>query len=158
MPRFSKPIDKIGINPVVDPPETILNAIFDQAGRSRGPIPVRGKLNGIDFIQTLVKFRGAWRLYINGPMLKNSGLKVGDTAKVQIEFDPRPRDVPMPAPLVAALRKEKKAKVAFDELPPSRKKEICKYIGSLKSETAIEKNVERIIKILSGESGESGES
>ena len=153
MPRFSKPIYKIGINPVVDPPEAILNTVFDQAGRSRGPIPVRGKLNGAGFIQTLVRFRGAWRLYINGPMLKDSGLKVGDTAEVDIEFDPRPRQVPMPEALTAALRKKKKAKVVFDELPPSRKKEICKYIGSLKSDAAIQKNVERILKILSGESG-----
>src|SRR5215204_6244451 len=102
MPRFSKPIYKIGINPVVDPPEAILNTIFAQAGRSKGPIAVRGKLNGAEFIQTLVKFRGAWRLYINGPMLKESGLEVGDIAKVEIEFDPRPRKVSMPAALAAA--------------------------------------------------------
>ena len=58
------------INPVVDLPDDVLSAIFAQAGRSKGPIPVRGRLNGAEFIQTLIKYEGAWRLYLNGPMRK----------------------------------------------------------------------------------------
>src|SRR5689334_6607280 len=112
MVKFKAKIYKIGINPVVDPPERVLRAIFEQAGKSRGPISVRGLLNGSEFIQTLVKYSGAWRLYINGPMLANSNLKVGDVANVEIEFDPRPRDVPMPTALEKALRRDKTAKAA----------------------------------------------
>ena len=44
--RFKANIYKIGINPVVDPPDKILRAIFTQAGKNKGPIPVRGRLNG----------------------------------------------------------------------------------------------------------------
>jgi hypothetical protein len=73
--------------------------VFAQAGKAKGPIPVRGTVNGADFIQTLIKYQGAWRLYINGQMLKDSGSKVGDTARFEIEFDPRPRDVSMPSHL-----------------------------------------------------------
>lgn len=148
MPRFSKPIYKLGINPVVDPPDNVMGAIFVQAGKSTGPIPVRGSLNGAEFVQTLVRYRGAWRLYINGPMLKDSGLNVGDVADVEIEFDPRPRDVPIPEALATAFRDNAEAKTAFDRLTPSRQKEILKYIGSLKSEDAITRNVERVLKQL----------
>ena len=70
--KFRSKIYKLGINHVADPPEPVLAEIFEQAGRARGPIPVCGKLNGSDFTQTLVKFRGAWRLYVNGRMLKES--------------------------------------------------------------------------------------
>ena len=150
MVKFSSKIYKIGINPVVDPPENVLRSIFEQAGKDKGPIPVRGRLNGADFIQTLVKYQGAWRLYINGPMLKNSDLEVGDTAKVEIEFDPRTRDVPMPGEFAAALRKDQAAKKEFDKLSPSRQKEILRYLSNLKSKESVAKNVERILRHLNG--------
>jgi hypothetical protein len=150
MPRFLATIYKIGINPVIDPPGRALKAVFAQAGKSKGPIPVRGKINGMDFIQTLVKYGGLWRLYINGSMLKASGINVGDRVTIEIEFDPMPRTIPMPGELAAALRKDNRAREAFDDLPPSRQKEIMKYIGSLKTEDAIIKNVRRIIAHLRG--------
>lgn len=151
MAKFTSKIYKLGINPVVDPPDKILGGIFAEAGRSKGPIPVRGKLNGAEYLQTLVKYGGAWRLYINGNMLKDSGLNVGDVARVDIEFDPEPREVEIPPALAAALRKTNNAKAAFEKLTPSRRKEISRYLGSLKTPESIEKNVERIISHLHGE-------
>jgi hypothetical protein len=151
MPRFSSSIYKLGINPVVDPPDGVMQSIFAVAKKSKGPIPVRGKLNGVEFSQTLVKYRGAWRLYINGRMLNASGLNVGDRAAIEIDFDPGPRNVPVPAELAVALRTDKAAREAFDNLSPSRQKEILRYIGSLKTEAAIAKNVDRIIGHLRGE-------
>jgi hypothetical protein len=148
--RFSANIYKIGINPVIDPPDDVLLGIFEQAGKSTGPVPVCGTINGAEFIQTLVKFQGAWRLYINGKMLKASGLKVGDEAKIEIEFDPAPREVPMPMRLRDALKFDKKAKIAFAELSPSRQKEIFKYINSLRTQESIARNVEKILQQLKG--------
>lgn len=148
MPRFSATIHKIGINPVVDPPPEALEGVFEQANRSKGPIPVRGKLNGRPFMQTLVKFRGTWRLYINGPMLKESGLKVGDTAEIDLEYDPSPREVEMLDALVDAFSRDRFAREAFDRLTSSRQKEILRYLGSLKTEASLQKNVERVIQQL----------
>ena len=151
MINFTAKIYKIGINPVVDPPDEVLKAVFVQAGKSKGPIPVRGKLNGADFIQTLVKYQGAWRLYINGQMLVDSGLKLGDDASIELEFDPRPREVAMPAKLQAALQCDKEAKKAFGALPPSRQKDIFRYINSLRTEESIARNVEKIIQQMKGD-------
>ncbi len=147
---FSAKIYKIGINPVVDPPDLVMNFIFDQAGRSKGPIPVCGRIVGAEFIQTLVKYRGAWRLYINVSMLKASGLEVGDVADIEIAFDPRPRTVPVPERFENALAKNKQARAAFDALTPSRQKEILRYLGSLKTEASLERNVEKVIEQMLG--------
>lgn len=152
MAEFTSQIYKLGINPVVDPPNEVLSELFEHAGRSRGAIPVRGRLNGAEFIQTLVKYQGSWRLYINGGMLKDSRLKVGDLAEIQIEFDPKPRDVAMPKKFGEALRKNKRAKDAFDALSPSRQKEILRYLGSLKTAESIDRNIERVMRHLRGES------
>ena len=148
MPRFSATIYKLGINPVVDPPEHVLTAVFEQAGRVKGPIAVRGELNGTAFRQTLVKYSGAWRLYINGVMLKASGVKVGDSVRVDIEFDPSPPEVAMPLALERALRRDPVARMAFEKLVPSRQKEIVRYIGSLKSDDSIVRNVDKVIRRL----------
>ena len=148
MPRFSATIYKLWINPVVDPPEKVLAKIFERAGRSRGPIPVYGLLDGAEFRQTLVKYGGTWRLYINGLMLKSSGARVGDKVKIEIEFDPRPRKAAMPQSLRSALSNDANAMKAFSKLSASRQKEICRYIGSLKTAEAIEKNVEKVIRQL----------
>jgi hypothetical protein len=151
MHKFTARIYKIGINPVVDPPDEVLADLFDAAGRSTGPIPVRGKLNGAEFIQTLVKYQGEWRLYVNGPMLKSSGLKVGDTAAFEIQFDPRSREVPMLPKLARALQRDKTAKAEFDNLSPSRRKEILRYLGSLKTDDSLGRNIERVLNHLRGD-------
>lgn len=152
MYKFKAQIDIIGINPFVYVPSKILTSVFKQALKDKGPVPVRGKIDGHSFIQTLVKYKGAWRLYINTPMLKASHKKVGDKINLAIEFDPGQRVVPMHPKLKSALSKNKEAKKAFNNLSPSRQKEIMKYIGFLKTEASIDKNVDRAIQFLEGKS------
>ncbi len=148
MAVFSQEIYRLGINPVVDPPDAALKVVFAQSGRSKGPIPVRGTINGAEYTQTLVKYRGKWRLYVNGKMLKASGLDVGDTARIEIEYDPRPRRVPIPAGLRRALGGDPKARAAWNALTSSRRTEIVRYLASLKTEASISKNVERVVGML----------
>jgi hypothetical protein len=154
---FSATVTKLGINPVVDPPDDVLARLFDHAGRTKGPIPVRGTINGAEFIQTIVKYKGSWRLYINERMLKDSGADVGDRVAIEVAYDPRPRDVPVPKPLEDALRKDKKARAAFDQLSPSRQKEINRYIGSLKTTGSVDRNVEKIIRHLQNDGADASQ-
>src|SRR5262249_35329392 len=95
------------INPVVDVPDDVLEYLFAKAGKRTGAIPVKGKLNGARFIHNIVKYEGAWRLYLNGPMRKSAGIDTGDMAQVEIDHDPKPRPVPMPVLLEKALKKNK---------------------------------------------------
>jgi len=150
MNSFSAKIYKIGVNPYVLVPAAILKEIFKQANKDKGPIPVRGELNSHKFIQTLVKYSNKWRLYLNTPMRKAAGIDVGDIANVKIEFDPAPRIISMHPKLKSALEKNKKAMTVFSQQPPSRQKEIVRYIGFLKNEESVDKNVKRAISFLSG--------
>jgi hypothetical protein len=151
MKKFNSVIEIIGINPYVIPPEEVLTYIFRQAKKEKGPIPVKGKLNGHPFIQTLVKYAGKWRLYLNTPMRNAAGIDVGDNANVEIEFDPQERVIEMHPDLVRALEQNPSAKKAFKLCPPSRQKEIIRYINSLKSEASRVKNINRAIGFLKGE-------
>lgn len=150
LPAFSAEVFLIGINPYVVPSVTILSRLFKQAGRDKSPIPVRGTLDGHDFMQTLVKYAGEWRLYLNGPMRKAARKDVGDTVRVRIAFDPVERAIPMHPALAAALKEDPEARKVLDSLPPSRRKEVVRYIGHLKSEEAVRRNVEKAIAFLLG--------
>lgn len=150
MKKFKADIEIIGINAFVFVPDKILQEIFKDAGKEKGPIPVCGAVNDQAFKQTLVKYSGAWRLYINTAMLKNSHKRVGETVKITIQFDPVSREIKPHPKLSRALSENKEAKKTFDSLPPSRRKEIVRYISFLKSEESVERNVVRAIDFLSG--------
>ncbi|PWT72252.1 MAG: hypothetical protein C5B59_16235 [Bacteroidetes bacterium] len=150
MYQFKATLDIIGINPFVSIPERILTGIFKQAAKNKGPIPICGTVNGHPFKQTLVKYGGNWRLYINTTMLKNSPNRIGEQIKIAVEFDPRDRTISPHPLLIEALSKNQDAKAAFEKLSPSRQKEIVRYIASLKSAKSVEKNIARAIDFLRG--------
>ena len=147
---FKAPLEIIGINPFVFVPEPILNKIFEQAGKTKGQIPVSGKVNGNAYTQTLVRYAGEWRLYINTKMLPQSPKRIGETLTISIKFDPKDRSI-LPHPKFNdALAKNKQAKKVFDQLPPSRQKEIVRYITNLKTDESRARNIELAIGFLTG--------
>ena len=148
--RFTAKINIIGINPYVLLPAAVLKEIFKQAGKDKGPIPVRGKLNNHSFIQTLVKYSGKWRLYLNSPMRRGANADVGDTIKVDIEFDAKERTITMHPKLEDALNKNTMAKLAYEKLRASRQKEITRYLNSLKTEESVDRNIKRALAFLTG--------
>ena len=158
MEQFTAKIALIGINPFVLVPETILTKIFDQSGKNKGHIPIRGTINGNNYIQTLVKYKGEWRLYVNTKMLRNSPKRTGETVTVSVEFDPSDRTITPHPKLTKALNEDKSAKQAFDGLPPSKQKEIIRYISFLKSEDSISNNIQKAIGFLTGKNEFLGQS
>ena len=84
---FSAKIKIIGINPFVYVPEHILTKIFIEAGKDKGHIPICGMINEKEYVQTLLKYQGEWRLYINTTMLKNSPKRIGEMIEVTIKLD-----------------------------------------------------------------------
>lgn len=126
----------------------------------RKPMPVLIRING--------KPKSAWRinmmpagdgkfyLYLHGDVRKASRTKVGNRVEVEIRFDKAYRNGPMhPVPgwFQAGLAKSPRAKQAWEALIPSRKKEILRYFSWLKSDAAKTRNLEKALRVLSGEPG-----
>jgi len=150
MKSFSAEIFKIGINPFVFLPEEILSYLFKKAGKDKGYIPVQLIINKQKFIQHLVKYSGEWRLYLNTPMRKAAGKDVGNTISMKIDYDFAERTMPLHTKFKTALNKNKTAKSNFNKLSPSRQKEILRYLNNLKTEEALNRNIERAINFLIG--------
>jgi hypothetical protein len=150
MHSFQAELKIIGINPYVSVPEKILVSIFKQAGKEKGKIPIKGTVNKLPYTQTLVKYAGEWRLYVNTKMLKDSPKKIGTRIKISVEFDPAERTITPHPKLLTALNKNKKAKTVFDKLRPSLQFEIVRYIANLKTEASVDKNITKAIDFLLG--------
>lgn len=99
---------------------------------------------------------GDFYLYLHGAVRKASDTKVGDKVSVSITFDSEYKNGPMhPMPLWfrIPLNKNPKAKSAWNNLTPSRQKEILRYFSWLKSSEARKRNVKKALLVLSGGEG-----
>jgi len=148
--KFKAVLEIIGINPFVFVPEEILQQIFEDAQKSKGQIPVCGTINDKEYTQTLVKYSGEWRLYINTKMLTHSPKRIGEMLDITIAFDPKDRTIEPHPKLTKALDQNTEAKNVFENLAPSTQKEIVRYIAALKSEASVEKNIEKALGFLLG--------
>jgi hypothetical protein len=148
---FTAEIKIIGINPFVFVPDEALDYVFHQAGKNKGQLPITMKIDGNEFKQTLVRYAGDWRLYLNMPMRKAAGKDLGEIATFEIEFDAEERLITMHPKLLRALTENKQAKAVYDSLSPYLQKEITRYINNLKTEESVDKNVKRAIRFLLGE-------
>lgn len=147
---FKASLEIIGINPFVFIPNEILIQLFSAYGKDKGHVPVCGKINEKLYTQTLIKYQGEWRLYINTIMLKNSPKRIGEEISVEIQIDTTDRTLTPHPKLVRALNENPTAKEVFENLTPSKQKEIIKYISFLKSEKSIDENIEKAIGFLLG--------
>lgn len=145
---FKAKIYIVGINPCVKVPLHITAKLK----ATKGYIPVKGKIRDHFFQQTLcpVKNEG-YRLYVNGPMLKGADVKVGQTVNFIIEQDTleRNKNVPMSKEFKKKLE-EHDLLAMFQQLLPSRQKEINRYLNNLKSQEALIKNINKMINVLKG--------
>lgn len=147
---FEAEIELIGINPFIFVPDDVLDFLFKAAQKDKGRIPVRIKIDGFEFSQTLVKYSKYWRLYLNQPMRTAAKKEVGDTATFQLAFDEIDRKIPIPPRLKSELCKNPLAQKNFDLLPPYLRLEIVRYIHKLKTDKTIDANVQKAIDFLLG--------
>ena len=152
--EFTTVIKIRGVNPYVD-------VAKHQAARLRTewrkPMPVLIKINGHPEkawrINMMPAGNGDFFLYLHGDVRKASGTKVGDEARIEIDFDKNYKNGPLhavPEWFAVALGQNPVATKNWDKLPPSRQKEVLRYFAGLKSTEARKKNVERVMNALSG--------
>ena len=152
--RFRAAIDIRGINPYV-----LVSA--ERAGKLkpdwRKPMPVRIQVNGKPDVPWRINMMptgdGSFFLYLHAQVRNASGTAVGDVVSVTVEFDGLykggPSD-PVPSWFRTELRRNPKARRGWYSLPPSRQKEIIRYLARLKSAPAQQRNVQRALHALAG--------
>ncbi len=139
---FSATIYIVGINPCVDVPEWVSGTLQKKPGF----IPVKGTVNVHKFIGNLVPVKHKpYRLYLNLQMRQGAKADVGDVVTVTLENDFSTRVLPMPRALAQTFKLYPEAKEIWKGLPPSRQKEVKLYVSRLKSDEAIERNIDKLL-------------
>jgi hypothetical protein len=143
---FRAKIYKVGINWCVDVPVRVTKEMIPE----KGYIKVKGQINGFDFSKNLVPIKNEpYRLFVNLIMMKGANTALGKVANFKIEQDHKKvvRNYPMPNLLAAQLTKTNLVE-DFNKLTPARKKDILKYLNSIKTEETLVKNIGRVIRQL----------
>ena len=152
--RFRAPIQIRGINPYV-----LVSARRAAKLKPdwRKPMPVCIQVNGKPEVAWRINMMpagdGSFFLYLHAQVRKESGTTVGDVVSMTIEFDGLyrggPAD-PMPSWFGKELQRNPKARQGLERLPPSRQKEIIRYLVRLKSAQAQQRNLQRALHVLAG--------
>jgi hypothetical protein len=148
-------IEIVGINPFV-----LLNALQAASLKPgwRKPMPVLLKLNGKPDTPWCTNMmpagRGAFYLYLHGGMRKTAKVKVGDEVTLTLSFDDSYRNGPLhdsPEWFQEALEDDPVALANWNDLIPSRQKEVLRYFAGLKSDQAKRRNLMQAMRVLGGE-------
>ncbi len=154
---FKSSILKRGINPYVHVSDLVATQLKENW---RKPLPVLVQVNNKPEppwrINMMPTGDGSFYLYLSAEVLKASNTKVGSEVEIKLQFDASyksgPVD-PMPIWFEEALAQNQIAKLKWDELTPSLKKEILRYMARLKSEDAQKRNTQLALHVLSGGKG-----
>jgi len=96
---------------------------------------------------------GSFYLYLHEVVRKASGTKVGDQVRVELWFDQAYIGGPshaLPSWFSVALEANARARMAWNDLAPSRKKDVLRYFLGLKSPEAKARNLRKIMDALFG--------
>ncbi|MFL5765972.1 MAG: YdeI/OmpD-associated family protein [Bacteroidia bacterium] len=152
--HFSATIRIIGVNPYV-----LVNAARAKQLKAgwKKPMPVLVQVNGAPKtpwkINMMPTGTGSFYLYLHGDVRKASKTVVGDKVEVTVSFDEEYKNGPqhpVPPSLQKAIKQHTNISRAWKALTPSRQKEILRYLANIKSEAALERNIAKVIYVLSG--------
>ena len=151
---FSARIKLKGINPYV-----LVSAARSRRIRPdwKKPMPVLVQVNGRPEpawpINMMPAGDGSFFLYLDRIVHAASSTCVGDLGEVSIAFDAHYRSGPqheLPPAFASGLDANSAAKMRWESLSPSLRKEVLRYLASLKTDGARQRNVERAIRVLGG--------
>lgn len=123
---------------------------------TRGQIRVKGEINGFVFRTSLFPDgKGGHLLLVNNQMQRGGRTGPGLAAGIRLEPDTEERPVVMPAELERALAQVKPLRRWFDQLNPSARHDLCRYVAGVKSPEArqrrAEQQVERMLATMEAE-------
>lgn len=155
--EFKATIELRGYNPYIAVSAEQVAAI---APGWRRPIPVLVQLNGGPTptwrINMMPVGDGSFYLYLDNGIRRPTKTAVGDEVIVTLGFDADYRGGPtqaMPDDLTTALLGNMAAASSWEKLPPSRKKEVLRYLERLQSPSARLSNLQRLMNVLEGREG-----
>ena len=141
MPTFTTTLQGVeGMNAtgIEVPPE-----IVDGLNAGKRP-KVTVTVNGFTYRSTVAVMGGRYMVGVTAEQRARSGLKAGDPIEVALELDTAPREVEIPADLIAALEIAG-VREAFERLSYSHRKEHVRAVEEAKAPETRRRRIEKVV-------------
>ena len=120
--------------------------VKERFGKARAP--VRLVVNGVELRTTVAVYGGRYYVGFRKEIRERAGIAPGDRVTLEIEADDAPRQVELPPELARALEEQRDAKVAFDALSFTNRREYAEWIAGAKKEETRARRLGRALEML----------
>jgi bifunctional DNA-binding transcriptional regulator/antitoxin component of YhaV-PrlF toxin-antitoxin module len=111
--------------------------------------PVVGTINGTEYRSRLAVYGGRTYLGLTREIRDATGIEVGDDVEVVLRRDDEPRQVTVPAELVAALTcAEPEVRARFDALAFTHRREFAQWVDEAKRSDTRERRAAEAVEML----------
>lgn len=118
----------------------------------RGRVPVTGTINGAPFRSSIFPTGdGTHYMAVNREVRERAGVAAGDRVEVLMETDTAPRTVAIPPDLKKELSKSVAARVRFDKLSYTHRKEYVQWIEAAKRAETRTRRIKQVLDKLTTE-------
>jgi hypothetical protein len=135
--------DKVNATGISVPTE----AIAALGGKKKPPVIVT--VNGFTYRSTVAAYGDVFMIPLSQERRAAAGVEAGDVVEVTLELDTQLRIVDVPDDLAAALAEKPGARVAFDALAYSARKEHVRQVETAKAPETRERRIAKIVASLS---------
>jgi hypothetical protein len=125
----------------------IPDSVVDELGGGRRPA-VTASVPGHTWRTSIARMGDSFWLGVSAANRAASGLAAGDEVDLDVELDTAPREITVPADLVAALAAEPAAQAAFGALSYSNRRRIVQAIEGAKTAPTRERRVVKTVADL----------
>jgi hypothetical protein len=144
---FVAKIQKIWIMRCIDVPRDFSKAVKKEAGGNPKHIPIRGWIDGLAFVNTLVpRGGGNYRFHLNSKIWRKLQIDAGAAVEVTMLVDREPREAVVPPDLAAELAGTPRALAAFNTVTPSLRRHIVGWIDKAKQSKTRDKRIQFTVK------------
>jgi hypothetical protein len=110
--------------------------------------PVVATVNGYTWRTTVTRMRGEFLVGLSRAVRQEAGVEAGDAVDVELELDTTPREIHVPEALATALADDPDARVAFDRLAFTHRKEYARWIDEAKRDETRRRRVVQALEML----------
>ncbi len=119
-----------------------------EAWGTRGRVRVKGTINGFPFRTNIQPMDGRHLITFNKQLQAGAKAKLGDTVAVVMEPDTEEWTIDPPAELAKAFRQSKDAKVLWDKLAYTHRKEFARWINGARQEQTRERRATKAVGMM----------
>jgi Bacteriocin-protection, YdeI or OmpD-Associated/Domain of unknown function (DUF1905) len=117
-------------------------------GEGAKRFPVVASVNGYTWRTTVTRMGGEFLVGLNRAVRREAAVEAGDTVDVELALDTAPREVDVPEALADALAADPDARMAFDRLAYTHRKEYARWIEEAKRADTRQRRVAQALQML----------